>query len=111
MPWRAKDVMEQRMRFVIRAVEGGEPLSGLCREYEISGPRGYLWVQRYREAGSVQGLAERSRWPQHSPGQTPVEQEGRVVELRQRYGWGAKKLVVLLAREGTPLPVVTVSRI
>jgi transposase InsO family protein len=34
-----------------------------------------------------------------------------VVELRRRYGWGAKKLGVLLAREGMPLPVVTVNRI
>jgi len=68
-------------------------------------------VQRYREVGSVQGLGEHSRRPQHSPGRTPVEQEERVVGLRQRYGWGAKKLVVLLAREGIRLPVVTVNRI
>jgi transposase InsO family protein len=111
MPWRAKDVMEQRIEFVVRAVQGPEPLSGLCREYGISRPTGYLWVGRYREAGSVQGLAERSRRPQHSPGRTPPAQEERVVELRRRYGWGAKKLVVLLAREGMELPVVTVNRI
>jgi transposase InsO family protein len=40
-----------------------------------------------------------------------VEQEERVVALRQRYGWGAKKLVVLLGREGIGLRVVTVNRI
>ena len=111
MPWRVKDVMEQRIELVVRAVQGGEPISGLCREYGVSRPTGYLWVQRYGEAGSVQGLAERSRRPQHSPGRTPIEQEERVVELRRRYGWGAKKLVVLLAREGIALRVVTVNRI
>jgi len=103
--------MEQRIELVVRAVQGEESISGLCREYGVSRPTGYLWVQRYGEAGSVQGLAERSRRPQHSPGRTPIEQEERVVELRRRYGWGAKKLVVLLAREGIALRVVTVNRI
>jgi transposase InsO family protein len=103
--------MEQRIEFVIRAVQGGEGMSGLCREYGISRPTGYLWVERYRERGSVQGLAEHSRRPQRSPRQTPVEQEERVVELRRRWSWGAKKLVVLLRQEGIELPVVTVNRI
>jgi transposase InsO family protein len=111
MPWREKDAMEQRVEFVIRAVQGGEPISGLCREYGVSRPTGYLWVQRYLKAGSMQELAERSRRPQHSPEQTPAKQEERVVELRRRYGWGAKKLVVLLAREGVGMRVVTVNRI
>ena len=111
MPWRVKEAMEQRVELVIRAVQGGESISGLCREYGVSRPTGYLWVQRYRQAGSVQGLAERSRRPQHSPEQTSAEHEERVVELRRRYGWGAKKLVVLLAREGVEMRVVTVNRI
>jgi transposase InsO family protein len=111
MSWGVRDVMEQRVEFVIRAEQGGEAMSGLCREYGVSRPTGYHWVQRYREVGSVQGLAERSRRPQHSPEQTPIEQEDRVVELRRRYGWGAKKLVILLAREGIALRVVTVNRI
>jgi len=111
MPWRVKDVMEQRLEFVIRAVQGREPMSGLCREYGVSRPTGYLWVHRYGETRSVLGLVERSRRPRHSPEQTPAEHEERVVELRQRYGWGAKKLVVLLAREGVVMRVVTVNRI
>ena len=111
MPWRVKDAMEQRVEFVIRAVQGGEPISGLCREYGVSRPTGHQWVRRYREVGSVQGLGERSRRPRQSPTQTPVEQEDRVVELRRQYSWGAKKLVKLLAKEGIALPVVTVNRI
>jgi transposase InsO family protein len=56
-------------------------------------------------------MGERSRRPRQSPKQTPVEEEDRVVDLRRRYSWGAKKLVVLLAQEGIVLPVVTVNRI
>ena len=111
MAWRAKDVSEQRVELVVRAVQGGESLSGLCREYEISRPTGYLWVKRYREAGCMRGLAERSRRPRSSPGRTRTEHEERVVELRRQYGWGAKKLVVLLAKEGIDLRIVTINRI
>ncbi len=111
MPWRVKEAMEQRVELVIRAVQGGESISGLCREYGVSRPTGHFWVRRYREGGSVQGLGERSRRPRRSPQQTPGEQEERVVALRRQYSWGAKKLVVLLAAEGIVLPVVTVNRI
>jgi transposase InsO family protein len=112
MAWGARDVMQQRIEFVIRAAQPGVNLSGLCREYEVSRPTGYRWQRRYREADyRVAGLAEKSRQPQHSPQRTPGEWEDRVVELRQRYGWGAKKLVVLLARDGIEMTVVTANRI
>ena len=111
MAWGARDVMEQRIEFVVKAWQAGSNLSELCREYAVSRPTGYRWLKRYEEVGSVRGLSEKSRRPQHSPGRTAREMEDRVVELRQRYGWGAKKLVVLLAREGIGLKVVTVNRI
>ena len=111
MPWKATDVMEQRIRFVARAVVPGSNVSGLCREFGISRPTGYYWLRRYREAGSVTGLQERSRRPRHSPGRTAEGVERRVVELRQTYGWGGKKLQVLLAKEGIRLSVSTVNRI
>jgi transposase InsO family protein len=37
--------------------------------------------------------------------------EQRVVELRRQYGWGAKKLAVLLRQEGIDLRIVTLNRI
>ena len=112
MPWKRMDVSEQRMRFVIRAVSGGERLGALCREFGISRPTGYLWRGRYQQAGSLTSLAEKSRRPQHSPGRTAEWMEQRVVELRQQTGWGAKKLRVLLAQEqGVDLPVRTIHRI
>ena len=43
-------VRDARVEFVIRE-DRGEPLSGLCREYGIARPTGYLWVRRYREQG------------------------------------------------------------
>lgn len=111
MPWKRTDVSEQRVRFVVRAGSGNERLTRLCREFGISRPTGYRWLQRYRQVGSVTGLCEHSRRPLRSPGQTRGEVERRVVALRQRTGWGAKKLHVLLREEGIELPVITLHRI
>jgi transposase InsO family protein len=110
MSWRPKGVRDQRVEFVVRASRG-ESISELCREYGISRPTGYLWVRRFRELG-VAGVEERSRRPSMSPGQTAPEIEARIVELRQqRPDWGARKLAVLLEREGIKLPVITVHRV
>ena len=110
MPWRLVGVRDQRVEFVIRASRG-ESLSSLCREYEISRPTGYLWLQRFRDQG-VAGVEEQSRRPHQSPHRTGAQIEARIVALRrQRPDWGARKLAVLLEREGLALPVITVHRV
>lgn len=111
MPWKVTGVMDQKIRFVGQAVAPGANLSALCREHGISRPTGYYWLKRYREADSVTALQQRSRRPKHSPRRTAGWVEARVVELRQQYGWGGKKLQVLLQREGVHLSVSTVNRI
>ncbi len=112
MPWKRTNVDEQRMQFVIRATSGQERMTALCREFGIWRPTGYLWRQRYRRAGSLTEIAERSRRPHRSPGRTAAWKEQRVVALRQQVGWGAKKLRVLLQEEeGIPMPVRTIHRI
>ena len=85
MPWRTESVMDQRVEFVLRAKEGEEAIAELCREYGISRPTGYLWLNRYQQMGSVTGLAERSRRPTHSPRQTSAEIETAVLasEIRR----------------------------
>jgi len=103
-------VQDQRVEFVVRASRG-ESLSGLCREFEITRPTGYLWLKRFREQG-VAGVQERSRRPRQSPRRTAAALEARIVELRrQRPDWGARKLAVLLEQEGILLPVITVHRV
>ncbi len=111
MPWRAKSVMDQRIDFVLQACKPGACLARLCREYGISRQCGYTWLQRYREVGSVTGLAERSRRPHHCPRQTAPATEAVVMALWQEYGWGARKLEVVLAGRGMRVPEWTINRI
>jgi transposase InsO family protein len=112
MAWKGVKVSEQRLRFVLRASSGDEEMAGLCREFGISRPTGYHWLKRYRGCDQVQELAEKSRRPQRSPRQTESQTEDRVVEERKRRpDWGARKLQVLLRRDGIGVARSTIHRI
>src|ERR1700675_3139956 len=111
MAWKTMDVEEQRVRFVVEATQKRRSFRALCAAYEISRPTGYLWLQRYPEQGGA-GIEEQSRKPHHSPRRTGGELERQVTELRLRYpDWGARKMQVLLTREGVQLPRTTIHRI
>jgi transposase InsO family protein len=112
MAWKDVGVSEQRIRFVLRASSGQEEMAGLCREFGISRTTGYHWLKRYQQCERIEELRERSRRPLHSPGKTEARIEQRVVEERQRRpDWGARKLRVLLQREGIEKPEGTIHRI
>jgi len=111
MPWKTMDVREQRVSFVVTASRREQSFAALCQEYGISRPTGYAWLSRFRQDG-VNEIAERSRRPLRSPGQTAPELELQVVAMRQRYpDWGARKLQVLLGRRGLELPATTIHRV
>ena len=111
MPWKSSSVMEERIKFVIRAGIDGINFSALCRSFGISRPTGYRWLKRYRDSGSISRLGELSRRPHHSPNRTPDVFEQRVMALRRKHGWGARKLRILLLDEGLDLKVTTINRI
>lgn len=98
MPWRVTEVLNERMRFVVRR-EAGERMIDLCREFGISRKTGYKFWNRYRELGP-EGLGDFSRRPHRHPGRTPEEIRELVLEARLAHPtWGPKKLRALLQRE------------
>jgi len=111
MPWKSETVMDQRAEFVVRAKARDVSMSKLCKQFGVSRPTGYLWLKRYEESGSVVGLKEHSRRPHESPAKTGDELENKVVEMRREKGWGARKIQVLLARQGHELAAATIHRI
>ena len=111
MPWEESTVLDRRREFVILAQEGVQSLTALCRRYGISRKTGYKWLGRYLETGSLTDLEDQSRRPLRSPGRTDPSDEQRAVELRQELGWGARKLRILLQREGIQLSEATLNRI
>lgn len=111
MPWNVRGTVELRLEFVKRVIVGGESISRLCEEYGVSRPTGYLWLKRYQETGKIQSLVDRSHRPNTCPSRTDERIEARVIALRNKYGWGADKLKVLLAKENLDVPRVTINRI
>jgi transposase InsO family protein len=84
--------MSQRREFVALAGAEEANVSELCRRFGISRRVAYKWLGRY-EAEGESGLADRSRRPRRSPGQTPEAVESSVLELRAAHpAWGGRKL-------------------
>lgn len=89
---------EQRWNFVDAVRSGQWSVSELCARFGVSRTTGYKWLARDAEDGSFAGYRDRSRAPAHCPHRTPAAIEQELLELRARYGWGAKKLLQVLAR-------------
>ena len=48
MPWKASSVMEERLRFVARLLDG-EAMTDVCRDFGVSRKTGYKILDRYKE--------------------------------------------------------------
>lgn len=100
MPWKEKTTMSLRADFIAKAEQEGSNFQALCQEYGISRKTGYKWLKRYRQDGES-GLQDRSRRPQHSPGQTEAAMEARVLEVREQHpAWGGRKIRKIMENEG-----------
>ena len=87
MPWKASSVMEERLRFVARLLDG-EAMTDVCRDFGVSRKTGYKIFDRYREHG-LEALSDRSRRPVRYANQLPEQIEGLIVRLKaEKPHWG-----------------------
>ncbi len=105
MPWKVQPVSELRIAFVPTVTTLGRPVAAACRDYGISRTTAYKWLGRYRDRPE-EPLADRSRRPARSPGRTDLEVEARILEVRDRWGWGPRKVRAYLADRGVELPSI-----
>ena len=97
MPWKESSVMEERLRFVARLLDG-EPMTEVCRAFGVSRKTGYKLLNRYREEGPL-ALCDRSRRPVRYANQLPEPVERLIVETKKdKPHWGARKIRELLVR-------------
>ncbi|MGX9988290.1 IS481 family transposase [Rhizobium sp. Z1P35] len=97
MPWREISVMEERLRFVARLLEG-EGMSDVCREFGISRKTGYKIFNRYKDEG-LDALTDRSRRPVRYANQLPEPVTAMIVRLKkEKPYWGARKIRELLVK-------------
>ncbi len=97
MPWRECSVMEERLRFVARLLDG-EGMSDVCRLFGNSHNTGYRIFNRCKDDG-LEALTDRSRRPVRYANQLPDQIERLIVETkRDKPHWGARKIRELLVR-------------
>ena len=97
MPWKASSVMDERLRFVARLLDG-EAMSDVCREFGISRKTGYKIFDRYGEHG-LEALSDRSRRPVRYANQLPAQVETLIVQLKAgKPHWSARKIRELLVQ-------------
>jgi putative transposase len=92
MPWKTVVAMEERMRFITRALHEDESFAQLCRQSGISRKTGYKWIERFEQGGPA-GLEERRSIAGRNAKRLPDAQVDAVVEVRHEHPtWGPKKI-------------------
>jgi len=110
MPWKECHVMDERLRFVARLLEG-EKMAPLCAEFGISRKTGYKIFDRYKDCGVV-AFNDRSRRPYRQANRLPPPIEATIVRLKREYpGWGAPKIREKLRQQIAPVQLPATSTV
>jgi putative transposase len=98
MPWKESVIMNERMKFIGRLLEG-EKMTELCCEFGISRKTGYKFWQRFKSVG-LHGLTDRSRRPRRHANQLPMQIEKEIVRIKHdKPSWGAPKIRAIIKRK------------
>ena len=99
MAWKVDSMENLKQKFILLFQTGQFTMVNLCRQFGISRPTGYAILKRYELEG-WDALEERSRSRLHHPNKTPPEVEEALLKEREGHKrWGARKLLVLVARK------------
>jgi len=105
MPWQEVSIMGERREFIRLASVEGANRRELCRRFGIHPSTGYKWLGRW---SAEEELADRSRRPHSSPGQTePVTEELILAQRDAHPAWGARKIARCLERDGVSSPALS----
>ena len=90
--------MEQRVKFVMDALDGTYDMTELCNYYNISRKTGYKWLGRYSKGG-MDALRNRSRSPLNHPHEMSHQVKEAIISVKRRFPkWGAPKIRARLQR-------------
>ena len=111
MPLMEMTLMDQKKEFILLWKTEQYSLSYLCREFNISRPTGYRYIEKYKKFG-IEGLENRPTIAKTIANKTPEAIEKAIVAIRKNPDykrWGAKKILWKLQQEGVyeKLPAVS----
>lgn len=103
MPWSTQPVSELRSALVHAVRAAGLTAADAARHFGVSRKTAFKWLARF-DAQPDAPLTDRSRRPDRSPARTSEAAEALVLQARDRFGWGSRKLHAVLKAEGHPAP-------
>lgn len=99
MTWKETTEMLQKIEFITEWRSGNYSIAELCRQFGISRPTAYKYIDRYGRKG-LEGLKELSRKPLSHSKRTSSQIENGVVAYRKKHPrWGAEKIWRLLEND------------
>ena len=91
---------EQRYKAVLAVISDGRTVKEVAAAWSVSRQTLHEWLARY-EQGGLEELADRSHRPGSCPHQMDAVVEVAVLEMRRLHpGWGPRRIVFELAKEG-----------
>lgn len=110
MAWKETCVMDEKMRFIGRLLEG-DTMTSVCDEFGVSRKTGYKIWNRYQNVGSY-ALLDRSRKPHRFGNQLPEQIQRTILRLKkEKPHFGARKIRDSLIRKFPHLPVPAISTV
>ena len=107
MPWKVSNMSDVRFALCHQVRQLGRPVAAVAREFGVSRKTAYKWLGRYDPLASAATLADHSRRPRGSPARVSDDVETAVLAVRDRHGWGPRKIHAVLRREAfVPLPAL-----
>lgn len=103
MPWSQPTMSDQRLALVhlVRTLHVG--VTEAAGRFGVSRKTAYKWLARH-DADPHAALADRSRVPHASPDRTTERVRELALDLRDRFGWGARKIRADLMAAGHAMP-------
>ena len=99
MPWKEVHVLDERLKFINLCLEKKHPLAEICREFGISRPTAYKFLQRYNDEGPA-GLHDKPRAPHAHPNSVSPDIEEQILKAKTAYPtWGPRKLRAWLQKK------------
>ena len=79
-----ESIVDRRLQFLSSYQKEEMSVSALCREFGVSRPTGYRWINRYKES-APEGLLALSSRPDSCSQATPETIENAILALRGKY--------------------------
>lgn len=96
MAWRETTKMEQKIELINEWKSGAYSISELSREFGVSRPTIYKYIERYQKEG-IKGLAGKSRAHTQHPAKISSKVEDSIISLRKKHPrWGGEKIWKIL---------------